>query len=245
MSVPDAQNGPTRLQSVWQALRPQLSKIDEHFVPSYFTFDSGFRQWRNPEDLATLPADGKSTDIVNGVASALATTPRDDAAVVLFSDGIDNTSPNVVDALRSSARPIHTVRVGSDQAEPSAVINVAVDNIEAPDDFVVNHQTKISATIKSTALANRVVDVKMSEVDDSGKNIGELKTEKLVLQPTPQGQTVELPFKPATVGVHKLAVWIDPIAGERNTVDNRQEFQGLAIDPRIKVNCYIRRPRAA
>ena len=35
--------------------------------------------------------------------------------------------------------------------------------------------------------------------------------------------------------MHKLAVWIDPIPGERSTVDNRQEFQGLALDPRIKV----------
>lgn len=235
MSFTDTQNGPTRLQSVWQALRPQLDKINAHFIPRYFTFDSGFRELRNPEDLATLQADGKSTDIVNGVNSALAKTTRDNAAVVLFSDGIDNTSPNVVDALRASAWPIHTIRVGSDQAEPSNIINVAVDNVEAPDDFVVNHETPIKATIKSTALANRVVDVKLSEVDDGGKTIGELKTKTLVLQPTPQGQTVELTYKPTTVGVHKLAVWIDPIAGERNIIDNRQEFQGLAIDPRIKV----------
>ena len=44
-----------------------------------------------------------------------------------------------------------------------------------------------------------------------------------------------LPYKPATAGVHRLAVWVDPVAGERSTVDNRQEFQGLAIDPGIKV----------
>jgi uncharacterized membrane protein len=235
MSFPDVQNGPTRLQSVWQAIRPQLDNINKHFVPSFFTFDNRFRDLKKPQELATLQADGTSTDIVMGVSNTLAKTTRDDAAVILFTDGIDNTSPNVADALRTSAHPIHTVRVGSDQAEPSSVINVAVDNIDAPDDFVVNHESKIKATIKSTALANRVVDVKMSEVDDAEKLTGELKSEKLVLQPTPEGQTIELAYKPKTVGVHKLAVWIDPIAGERNTVDNRQEFQGLAIDPRIKV----------
>jgi uncharacterized membrane protein len=35
--------------------------------------------------------------------------------------------------------------------------------------------------------------------------------------------------------VHRIAVWVDPVPGERSTVDNRQEFQGLAIDPNIKV----------
>lgn len=235
MSFPDIQNGPTRLQAVWQALRPELDTIKSHFVPSYFTFDSDCRELKSADELARLPADGKSTDIVTAVSTALSKTTREDAAIVLMTDGIDNTSPNAADAVRASALPINTIRVGSDQAEPASVANVAVDNIESPDDFAVNHETTIKATIKSTALANRVVDVKMSEIDDNGKPIGELKTQKLVLQPTPQGQVVELPFKPTTVGLHRGAVWIDPIAGERNTLDNRQEFQGLAIDPRIKV----------
>jgi uncharacterized membrane protein len=235
MSFPDAQNGPTRLQSVWQALRPEVDTINQHFVPSYFTFDSGFRQLKSPDELARLQADGKSTDIVNAITSALSQTTRDDAAVVLMTDGIDNTSPNAADAVRMASHPIHTIRVGSDQAEPSSVANVAVDNVESPDDFVVNHETTIKATIKSTALANRVVDVKMSEIDSNGKNVGELKIQKLVLQPTPEGQVVEMTYKPTTVGLHKVAVWIDPVAGERSLADNRQEFQGLAIDPRIKV----------
>jgi uncharacterized membrane protein len=235
MSFPDAQNGPTRLQSVWQALRPQLETIRTHFVPTYFTFDSSTRELKTPEDLARLQADGKSTDIVDGVTTALSKTTRDDAAIVLMTDGIDNTSPDAAAAVHASRLPIHAIRVGSDQAEPASVANVAVDNVDSPDDFIVNHETTIKATIKSTALANRVVDVKMSEIDDHGKPIGELKTAKLVLEPTPEGQIVELPYKATAVGLHKLAVWIDPVAGERSTADNRQEFQGLAIDPRIKV----------
>ncbi len=235
MSFPDVQNGPTRLQSVWQALRPELDTINAHFVPSFFTFDSDCRQLKSPDELARRQADGKATDIARGITTVLSKTTRDDAAIILMSDGIDNTSPNAADAVRASSLPVHAIRVGSDQTEPASVANVAVDNIESPDDFVVNHETTIKATIKSTALANRVVDVKMSEIDDTGKPVGELKSQKLVLQPTPEGQVVELPFKPTTVGLHKAAVWIDPVAGERSTADNRQEFQGLAIDPRIKV----------
>jgi len=235
MSVPDVQNGPTRIQSVWQALRPQLPRLEQHFVPQIFSFATSASELKTPEALATLVADGKSTDLVGAVSTALSNATRDDAIVVLISDGQDNTSPDVVGAIRASRRPINTVVVGSDQAEPAQMANVAVDDVSAADDFVVGHESKIKALIRSTALPDRVVDVKLAEVDAQGTPIGEVKTQKLVLQPLPQGQPVELPYKPTAVGVHRIAVWIDPIPGERTTADNRQEFQGLALDPRIKV----------
>src|SRR5262249_12028836 len=137
--------------------------------------------------------------------------------------------------IRSSKIPIHTIAVGSDQAEPATIANVAVDEVDPPDDFVVKHESKIKATIRSTALANRVVDVKLAEIDAAGKPSGEILSPSLVLQPQPAGQSVELSYKPATTGIHRLAIWVDPIAGERSVVDNRQEFQILALDPRIKV----------
>ncbi|MFI5379207.1 MAG: glutamine amidotransferase [Tepidisphaerales bacterium] len=235
MSFPDIQNGPTRLQSVWQTLRPQIAKINDNFVPSFYTFATDLDQLKKPDELAKKAADGKATDIAKAVTKLLAKANRPDTAVILISDGIDNTSPNVADLVRASKRPINTVRVGSEQAEPASVINVAIDNVENTDDFVVDHESKIRVTVKSTALANRVVDVKLSEIDKDSKPVGKLTSQTLVLQPVPEGQVIEMPFKPKAVGVQKLAVWIDPIAGERSTVDNRQEFQGLALDPRIKV----------
>jgi uncharacterized membrane protein len=235
MSFPDVQNGPTRIQSVWQTLRPQIPKIKDHFVPQYFTFATSLNQLDTPDQLAKLPADGKATDIVGALNALAVKSTAPEAAIILISDGIDNTSPGVVDALRFSSRPIHTVSVGSDQAEAATLANIAVENVETADDFTVNHETKVKATIKSTALANRVIEVKMAEIDEKQKIIGETATEKLVLQPLPQGQPVELAYKPKSVGVHRLAVWVDPVAGERSTIDNRQEFQGLALDPRIKV----------
>jgi len=245
MSFPDVQNGPTRLQSVWQAIRPEAGKINDHFKPSYFTFDSSTRELKQPDELARLAADGKSTDIVGAIKTVFGKLSRVDSEVVVISDGIDNVSGDVAGKIISmdasgepshpSRYPVHTIRVGSDQAEPSAVVNVAVDSIEAPDDFSVDHEVTIKANIKSTALANRVVDVQMSEIDDKGNKIGELKKQTLVLQPTPDGQVVDLPYKAMTVGLHKVRVWIDPVLGESRVDDNHQDFQGLAIDPRIKV----------
>jgi len=237
MSFPDIQNGPTRLQSVWQTLRPQLSRINQRFVPQYFTFSTDSEKLNKPDDLASKPADGKSTDIAQSLTHAVGpiTNTANDPAVILISDGIDNTSPNVPDALRALPIPIHTLRVGSELAEPTTLANVAVDNIDAGDDFVVDHESKVKVTVKSTALANRVVEVKLAEIDAAGKPIGNPNLKTLVLQSDPNGQLLELPYKPKKSGLQKLAIWIDPITGERSTVDNREEFQGLALDPRIKV----------
>jgi len=235
MSFPDVPNGPTRLQAVWQTLRPQLDKVNDRFVPRYFVFSTDAEELKKPDELGKRAADGKATDIVKSVQKVLKESLRKDAAIVLVSDGIDNASANVADVLRSSPRPIHTVRVGSEQAEPSTLPNVAVDNVETTDDFVVNHESKVKVTIKSSALADRVIEVKMTETDTAGKAVGQVISNTLVLRPVGQGQVVELPFKPKALGVTRLAVWVDPIAGERSTVDNRQEFQGLALDPRIKV----------
>ena len=235
MGVPDAANGPTRLQSVWQALRPEVPTIAAHFVPSYFTFDTAVRPLAKPDDLARATADGKATDVVGGVADVLTRAKRDDAAVVLITDGIDNVSPNPADALRGAAHPVHTVRVGSDQATPASVVNVSVDDVSAPDDFAVNHESPVTATVRSTGLAGRVVEVKLAETDAAGRPTGEVTSQRLVLQSTSAGQAVTLAFKPLTAGLHAVSVWVDPIPGERTTADNRQTFQGLAVDPRIKV----------
>ncbi len=236
MSVPDVQNGPTRFASAVAALQPQLPKISQHFVPHFFTFATSADELKTAADLKTAKPDGQATDIVAGVSKVLQKVDRPDAQIVLISDGIDNTSPDVLAKIRESQRPIHTVRVGSDQAEPATLANIAVEDIVAPDDFVVGSETKIKAVIKSTALPNRLVEVKMSQLDTvTGKPIGSPVTQSLVLQPTVDGQTVELPYKPTAIGVQRLAVWVDPVVGERSTVDNRQEFQGLALDPRIKV----------
>lgn len=235
MSVPDQQNGPTRLQSVWQALGPQLQDIEKVFVPRYFTFATSLEPLKKADELARLQATGKATDLVQAVQAAQNKVTAPDAAFVLISDGIDNTSPNVGTALRYVSRPVHTICVGSDQAESATMANIAVENVETTDDFVVNHETRVKVTIKSSALANRIVDVKMAEFDGGGKQVGDVVQEKLVLQPVAEGQVVELPYKPRSVGVHRLAAWVDPVAGERSTVDNRQEFQGLALDPRIKI----------
>lgn len=234
MSVPDVQNGPTRLESVVRMLLPKTGLLADHFVPTYFRFDATTRKLDSTAALPALVADGPATDLVGAVATALASTDREDASVLLISDGIDNVSPNVLSAIRASRRPVHTVAVGSENAAPTSLINVAIRDVSIPDELSVGTQTLVKATIESSALNDRVIDVKLAEIDESGRPIAMEISRKLVLQ-SGRPQTVELPFTPTRTGRQRLAVWVDPVPGERSLADNRQEVQALALQSRIKV----------
>ncbi|QOV89665.1 glutamine amidotransferase [Humisphaera borealis] len=235
MSFPDVPNGPTRLQSVWQRLEPQLGRLSQHFVPQVYRFASNASALSGPQELATVRADGGSTDIVAGIRQSLSNVVRDDATLVVFSDGIDNTTPDIPGAIAGINRRVYTVTVGSEAGDSASPPNVAVADVQADDDLVVGQESKLVATIRSTALPNRVVDVNFAEVDDLGKTIGQVRQVKLVLQPTARGQQVTLPYTPTKIGVQRLAVWVEPTAGERLTIDNRQTLQTLAVDPAIRV----------
>jgi uncharacterized membrane protein/methylmalonyl-CoA mutase cobalamin-binding subunit len=236
MSVPDVPNGPSRIQSVWQTIAPLLPKIRGHFVPRFYSFSTNAKELKRAEDLANISADGKATDFVTAVNKAAAdSATQKDAGIILISDGNDNVSPGLVDLLRQTGRKIDTVTVGSELAEPANFINVAVDSVAAPRDASVGHEAKLTATIKNTALANHVVDVNLAEIDESGKPTGTVTTRRLVLQASTDGQKVDLPYTPRVAGVRKLAVWIDPIPGERTLADNRQEIQLLAIESRLRL----------
>lgn len=235
MSVPDVQGGPTRLQAAWQALRPNLERLQRHFAVSVIAFGAKPQPLETLPEIADLQPADPATDIASAIAAAVARSPREDTQLLLLSDGIDNTSADLGASVRNLRRPVHSVLVGSDQSEPATLVNVAVERLEASDDLVVNSESTVKVVVRSSSLANRVVEVKLAPLDETGKPVGTPQTRTLVLQPLPQGQTVEMGYRPQRSGVHRLAAWIDPVPGERSTADNRQELQALALDPRIKV----------
>lgn len=237
MSVPDVQNGPTRMQSVAQALAGQWKPITDRFKPTIipFSFQADAPNLTRPQQLTSLEPNGQSTDIVAAVGKGLSAIDRDDAEIILLSDGIDNASPDVAAAIRASRRPVNTVLVGSESAQPSALVNVSVDRVEPGDEWTVRSTATIKANIKSASLGGRVVDVQFAEVDEQGRPVGTPNQVKLVLEPSPAGQDVAFDYMPTRTGVHRMAVWVDPIPGERSAADNKRIFQQLATDARVRV----------
>ena len=237
MSVADVSNGPTRTQAVTQALAGRWTSISDNFAPSIIPISSApQKQITRPQQLNEIQANGPATDLVSGVAAALAQAKREDAEIVLISDGIDNTSADVVGAIRASRRPVHTVLVGSEQAQPAAMVNVSIERVDAGgEEWTVRSAATVKATVRSSGLNGRVVTVNLVEIDSADKPVGAPLTQTLILDPSPGGQEAKFDYTPMRTGVHRMRVSIDPIGGERSTVDNQRIFQQLATNARIKV----------
>lgn len=237
MSVPDAQNGPTRIQSVVQALSRRWDWISDRFKPVIIPFPGSGNEALvdTPQSLSSVQANGSVTDLVAAVAKAQAAFPQSDAQIVLISDGIDNVSDNVVSRVSMFRRPVHTLLVGSESPQGVSVSNIQIDRVDAGDEWTVGSTVNIKVNIKSASLSGRVIDVNLAEVDEQDKPISSVKTSKLVLETSSGGQELVLEYVPRRVGVHRLAVWVDPVPGERTVADNRRVFQQLASEPRIRV----------
>lgn len=237
MSVADAQNGPTRIQSVVQTLSRRWEWISERFKPVIIPFSASGKAVPvdTPQRLSSIQLNGSSTDLVAAVAKAQAAFPQADTQIVLISDGIDNTSDNVVSGVSAFRRPVHTVLVGSESPQSASMLNIQIDRIDVADEWTVGSTANIKVNIKSVSLGGRVIDVNFAEVDEQNKPIPPIKTSKLVLEPSPGGQELVLDYVPRHTGVHRLAVWVDPVPGERSVADNQRIFQQLAGEARIKV----------
>lgn len=235
MGFPDIQNGPTRFQSVQQVLTPLQKNIDEHFIPHYLHFDAKTAEIPGLKSLSKINPDGNSTDLVSAITTIAPKLDKPDSALVLITDGIDNVTPDVAHQLEKIGKPIYAVRVGSESAEPTGVSNIALSKLESDADFSVGQLSKLRATVLSTAISNRIVDVNLAPVDDQDKPTGQTISQRLVLKSVAEGQTVEFAYKPTAAGPLRLAVWVDPVPGERSTADNRQVFQTLAMESRIGV----------
>lgn len=237
MSISDAQNGPTRIQSVVQTLTRQWDWVSDRFKPVIIPFSVSGKTApvETPQKLASVQANGPSTDLVSAIAKAQASFPQSDAQIVLISDGIDNTSDDVVSGISAFRRPIHTVMVGSESPQPASLLNIQIDRVDAGDEWVVGSPVSIKVNIKSVSLGGRVIDVNLAELDEQNQPISPIKTSKLVLEPSPGGQDLVMDYVPRRVGVHRLAVWVDPVPGERSVEDNHRVFQQLASEARIKV----------
>ena len=159
------------------------------------------------------------------------------AGAVLFSDGIHN-GPIAVEAEHNTLAvgvPVHTVRVGSSDLEPSAVPDIAVVSVEGPQTAVVNNQVTLTASIKSTAMSDRTVRVSLSEKPSGSGETRQYDEQRLVLHSGTMPQTVQLKFTPDKVVRATVRVQIPVEPGERSDVRNQQDFSLLVTDPKLSV----------
>jgi hypothetical protein len=142
------------------------------------------------------------------------------ASVVLISDGQANRAHGSAEeiARRLAARgvTVHTVAVGSGQPT-DRVRDVAVRDLRAPARVFVGNRPEVRVTVAALGMAGRSVPLVL-EVD--GK---EIERRPVAVKSNQESQ--EIVFRPTLdrVGLARLALSVEPVAGELVTTNNRAE----------------------
>ncbi|MCL2646458.1 MAG: glutamine amidotransferase [Phycisphaerales bacterium] len=236
MSYSDAPNQPNRYRQAAIAVQNTLvPRLEKNFDLQIFAYDGKHSApLKSSDELDQIAPNGESTDL--GAAMALAANATQ---AVLISDGIHNGTTTIDAELGSITIPVHTVRVGSSDVEPSTVPDIAVVAVEGPQTATVNNLVTLTASIKSTALSDRTIKVILQTPTEAGAEGGGggtvLDEQRLVLRSGPTPQTVQLKFTPDKVGRTTVRVRVPVDPGERSEANNQQDFPLLITDPKLAV----------
>ena len=239
MSARDGANVPTRIDWVKQALSYRyLDRLKKDFDLAFFSFSSGADELKQ-DQLHSLKAEGKTTNIAEAIGRVKPAFPDADiASVVLVSDGIDNSGgPDPVKPIVEQGVIVNTIGVGALSDEKERIKDIAVKHVECPRYATVNNATEIKAYVESTGIVGQVTVL----LKKDGK---ELTQSKIFLESTTKTQIVPLKFTPDTVGHFEFEVSVPPEPEERIQQNNTYPFSLIVTDPKIKVLYLEGAPRS-
>ena len=211
----------SRLAAVTQGMADQheaLGEISRQSDIELFAFDATGKPPRQirPDRNEDLPLPDKATGLATALGDALAAAfdpyaaaGRDISAILLLSDGCNNTSdiiaPDKFAALMGSRGVgLYTVGVGSDTAGASTRI-LTVKTLAAADEVEAFNSLPITATIEAMGLKDRKVEV----VCRFGKDV--VDTSVIAVDSDRSSRTVRFVHVPLTSGFHRLSITAKPL----------------------------------
>ncbi|MBL8264820.1 hypothetical protein [Steroidobacter sp.] len=203
-------SGRSRLQDVAAALQNDtLQRLEKTFAVRLF----GFAQTTTPLDsLDAMPPPGRQTrigDALTQVLQSAGSAPL--AGVILFSDGAENgdtLSEERLAQIASYGVPVHTVGIGPERV---------LDDLELE-----------RVEVASSAPAGSTIDAQIT-IRHNGAQQARLRVydrDNLVaardvkLRPEAASTQLALDLPAGQAGTHELRFVLDPLDGERNTVNN-------------------------
>lgn len=200
----------SRLQEVAAALQKgTLAKLEDTFEVRLF----GFAQTTTPLDtLEAMPAPGPQTRIGDSLVQVLQSAGSIPlAGVVLFSDGAENggsLSEERLTEIASYGVPIHTVGVGPEQVAG----DLELERLDVPASAPVGSTVNAQVGIRHTGAGATRLRVYDREALLAARDI------QLPGDTTSTSLTIDLPA--GEPGTHELRFALDPLEGERNTINN-------------------------
>lgn len=202
----------------------ELSQLGSRFEIRRFVFDARPRETSQlPGEQATKTSgrpDGRATDLTELLRRLLSDgggTPC--AGVLLISDGRHNgmTDPIPVARLMDKANvPLFIVGVGQ-EATPEDYREVQIKVLDVPERGFVGSKLMLRIEVESTVRQGAMVPLK---VEVNGKTIA---TRSIELAPgSSQVARVEVPYKPSSLGIHRIVASVPPLPKEANVNNNRR-----------------------
>lgn len=199
------------MQRAFQDSTALMRALGARFAIRRFRFSAGATPVRAADEVRAAGTRSDLAQTLDDVRQDLDGMPL--AGVVLVSDGADNGSSSLDDALlglRARRVPVYTVGVGTERFAR----DVAVERVQAPQRLLAGAAGVVEADIRMRGLDERGVSVTL-EAD--GRVIA---TENMQRPPKGDLGTLRMRIPPLPAGVHRLAVRARPLANEVVTQNN-------------------------
>ncbi len=230
MSVQDVRNAPSRYENVIETCQAEAPRIAKRFDVKYYLFDSTLRPTDGLEDLLSRQPEGDATNLALALQEAVARYAEHDLfAVCLLTDGNHNGPGDPIEVAKNLGVPLYTVGVGTEEMRSDKLQDISIASVDAPEETVANNVCTIKVHVASEGLANRNVEILLKEGSQP------LDRQTLVLSDKQRIQTVDLSYRPTTVGRKKLTVAVPVDPAELISQNNTHDVHLLVTDPQIKV----------
>ncbi len=230
MSIADDASGLTRFNRARDKLTQWTKNLDDQFRLSTIAFAEAAEPLDGPLDLPGLSPTGRATSISRALAAVSHQfAPAEVAAVVLLSDGINNSAGNPAEMARSLNVTVHTVGVGAGLRGNPSYRDIQVTGIDCPDRMLLGNMARIAGSIEAVGLAGRVVQ---AFLDEDGRQIAQCE---LTLDDTEGSQQAAFEFRPTVKGRHNYTVRVEPVEGERIVENNQRSAIATVVEAGIRV----------
>jgi len=231
MSLNDTPDGRTRLDAAldpWIGDKGLLGEVARRFAVRTFAFDAGVREQDSPGALDTLDPDGEMTLIAEAISGAVShDADLDPAALILLTDGQDQSRSDAVAVVRERGIPVYVVAVGEVETAASEHPDVAITDVVGERFMTVKAENELIVKIEQHGYTGMVLPLELR------LNGEVLAAENIELADT--AVEVALRFTPTMPGKQVFEVLATPSAQETITQNNRRAYAAVLGDKQLSV----------
>ncbi|MFW6170428.1 MAG: glutamine amidotransferase [Planctomycetota bacterium] len=230
MGISDTAQEGTRWEQACDQVQQLWPELHDIYDLRLVAFSDRSQHLESPSKLGGVQAEGSATSLSRGLLSAeRSASGKSTEAVVLFSDGIQNTAGSPVAIARRLGTRVITIGTGDPRHDRSMRRDIRVTDVDCPDRMAVENKTRVTGFVEARGMPGRLIRVQLLEDE---KPVSE---RELVLDDIEGAQEVVFEFVPKEKGLHTYTVKVPHLADEKIPRNNTRSTSALVQDARIRV----------